>query len=531
MQAKGREAKEAVLNLLSGALAPAADSEGSASAAHACDGSSVVPPERSEERLRQLQAQAAADLASGAAHVDGLPADWAADFERSAGALSSVLKQAETVVAATAGGRESDLALLKEGGWVDEKSHGQAGEISAAQVAIIASDLSPALASLVVELADAHARDAATAAAEQPGLALEAAGQPGGPIDPSSPSAQAASPGASGAAAAEPAGPAPARPRPGYPTSADAKPAVAGDAKAERPLFSSLAKILTTGSPRKRKPAKPAGPAQSPPAGRSKRSPRARALVKSAKASSPKKPAPVTSSLADMFKRPPPRLPAAVQFEAFQPAEFPEGDFPPELRDVLAFPKAQQAGPGRATQLIDAVLRELSAAAAHDSPPMNGGANIPLPASPDSSYATSARSTPTAMWDAKALAASAAVTLPQSPMTPASATAGGTSELGSAPGSPAHPHTPSEDTTLLTMDLEFDLDDLRSATTGMLWSHVSEQLGFRPRSILLEGAPLPNSRDNLAALGLTESVSVQVEVTHAQADAVERAAEYTETAQ
>ncbi|KAA0166373.1 hypothetical protein FNF28_03142 [Cafeteria roenbergensis] len=459
MQAKGREAKEAVLNLLSGALAPAADSEGSASAAHACDGSSVVPPERSEERLRQLQAQAAADLASGAAHVDGLPADWAADFERSAGALSSVLKQAETVVAATAGGRESDLALLKEGGWVDEKSHGQAGEISAAQVAIIASDLSPALASLVVELADAHARDAATAAAEQPGLALEAAGQPGGPIDPSSPSAQAASP------------------------------------------------------------------------GRSKRSPRARALVKSAKASSPKKPAPVTSSLADMFKRPPPRLPAAVQFEAFQPAEFPEGDFPPELRDVLAFPKAQQAGPGRATQLIDAVLRELSAAAAHDSPPMNGGANIPLPASPDSSYATSARSTPTAMWDAKALAASAAVTLPQSPMTPASATAGGTSELGSAPGSPAHPHTPSEDTTLLTMDLEFDLDDLRSATTGMLWSHVSEQLGFRPRSILLEGAPLPNSRDNLAALGLTESVSVQVEVTHAQADAVERAAEYTETAQ
>lgn len=161
---------------------------------------------------------------------------------------------------------------------------------------------------------------------------------------------------------------------------------------------------------------------------------------------------------------------------------------------------------------------------------MNGGAHIPLPASPDSSYATSARSTPTATRDANVLAASAAVTLPQSPMTPASTTDAG-SEQGSVPDKvpldPARPFKAGKDTTLLTMDLEFDLDDLRSATTGMLWSHVAEQLGFRPRCILLEGAQLPDSEDNLAALGLTESVSVQVEVTHAQADAVERAAEYS----
>jgi len=79
---------------------------------------------------------------------------------------------------------------------------------------------------------------------------------------------------------------------------------------------------------------------------------------------------------------------------------------------------------------------------------------------------------------------------------------------------------------MLSMDLEFDVDDLRGAVASDLWSHLSEQLRVTPVAIVCERQPIPNDDTPLASLGLTESAHMLVELRTADADALERSMSY-----
>jgi len=85
---------------------------------------------------------------------------------------------------------------------------------------------------------------------------------------------------------------------------------------------------------------------------------------------------------------------------------------------------------------------------------------------------------------------------------------------------------PQDPTTMLSMDLEFDVDDLRGAVASDLWSHLSEQLRVTPVAIVCERQPIPNDDTPLASLGLTESAHMLVELRTADADALERSMSY-----
>jgi len=76
------------------------------------------------------------------------------------------------------------------------------------------------------------------------------------------------------------------------------------------------------------------------------------------------------------------------------------------------------------------------------------------------------------------------------------------------------------------MDLEFDVDDLRDAVGADLWSHLSEQLGVTPLSVVCDGSNVPNDDTPLAALGLTEHVHALIEVSSRDADELERSVSY-----